>query len=267
MKILCTTDFSDHAQVALEYAVNLANSLNAEIHILSVFQVPKSSTSFVSMDELVRKNNEEDMANLVAGLGPLVSNDRLPITKVIKGSTVSTILNYVQNYGINLLVMGTQGSNSLRTILFGSTTRAVAKKTTVPVLAIPESLQYKLTSNKMVLALDGKPIGSEAMFAVPVELAKTLKLKIDILHIAEEEQIIPFDPSISIFLEDTIGEVHIKSDTNAVAAIKKYAETSDVGMLLMIRRDKSFLEGLLTVGDTSAELAQTSVPLMILPEK
>ena len=266
MKILCPTDFSAHSQVALEYAINLANTLDAEIHILSVFQVPKSSTSFVSLDEVIRKNNEEDMSKLIAGLGPLIKDDNLPISKVVKGATVKSILQYTDRNNIDLVVMGTQGSNSLRTVLFGSTTRAVAKSISTPVLAIPESLQYKLTNNRVILALDSKEIGGKDVVAVPVAIAKKLDLKIDIVHIQKHEEIIPFDPSISIFLEDTIGEVHIKPGGNAVAAIKEYAEDSNVGMLIMIRRAKSFFEKLLTVGDTSAELAQTNVPLMILPE-
>lgn len=50
MKILCPTDFSDHASIALEYAMNLANTLGAEMHILAAFQVNKSSTSLISIE-------------------------------------------------------------------------------------------------------------------------------------------------------------------------------------------------------------------------
>jgi len=266
MKILCPTDFSAHAQVALEYAMHLANALDAEVHILSVFQVRKSSASFVYMDDLIRKATVEDMDKLMAGLGPLITEDNLPIATVQRGATVDTILDYSIRHHIDLVVMGTQGGNSLRTTLFGSTTRAVAKKTTIPLLAIPESAPYKLTSSKLLLALDDKAIDNESIFAVPLKIGTALDLSIDILHVQQKEQVIPFDPSISIFLQDTLGDVHLKTGTDPVLVIKAFAERENVGILLMIRRDKSFLEALLTVGDTSAELTKTKVPLMILPE-
>lgn len=266
MKILCPTDFSEHSAIALEYAMNLAKSLDSELHILSVFQVPKSSTSFVSMEDVIRRNHEEDMQKLISGLGALVDNDNLPVTRVAKGDTVSTTLRYADQKQIDLIVMGTQGGNSLRTILFGSTTKKLAGKSPIPILAIPETVRYRLTSNRIVLALDNKALDNEHTFAVPVRIAKALSLKIDVLHVGDEEDITPFDPFVSAYLEGLMGDVALESGQDTIAVIKHYVESNDVGMLMMIRRDKSFLQRILTVGNTDAELAKTNVPLMILPE-
>jgi len=266
MKILCPTDFSDHSTFALEYAMNLANTLDAELHILSVFQVRNSSSSFMSIDDAVRKGHEEDMQQLLAGLGPLISTDRPPITKVMKGYTVNSILRYAHHFGIDLIVMGTQGGNSLRTTLFGSTTKKLASKSAIPILAIPETVKHKLTSNSLLLALDDKELNDEEVFKIPLSIAKKLSLNIDILHIESKDEMIPFDPSISIYLDGVIGEVDIVKSKDTITAIKEYAENRNVGMLMMISREKSFLQKLLTIGNTSAELSKTNIPLMILPE-
>jgi len=266
MKILCPTDFSDHSSIALEYAMNLANSLGAELHVLAVFQVPKSSTSFVSMEEVIRQNHEEDMVKLIAGLGTLVNKDNLPVTMVSKGSTVSTILRYADQKEMDFIVMGTQGGNSLRTILFGSTTKKLAQKSPIPILAIPETVKHRLSTNRVVLALDNKMLEKEEVFSVPLSIAKALSLKIDILHVGDEEDITPFDPFISAYLGNYMGGVALESGKDTITVIKQYAEENNVGMIMMIRRDKTFLQKLLTIGNTDAELAKTNVPLMILPE-
>jgi nucleotide-binding universal stress UspA family protein len=266
MKILCPTDFSDHSSIALEYAMNLANELDAEIHILAVYQVNKGSSNFVSMDDIVRENHEEDMQKLIAGLGSLVKEDNLPITKLMKGSTVTSILKYAKHFEIDLIVMGTQGGNSLRTILLGSTTKKLAAKTPIPILAIPETVKHKLTNNKIVLALDNKVLDSEDVFKVPMMFARFLSQKIDILHVEDKDEMIPFDPFISEYLGDVMGEVIIEKGEDIITTIKKYAEEQNIGMLIMVRRDKSFLQKLLTVGNTAAELAKTNIPLMVLPE-
>lgn len=266
MKILCPTDFSAHSKVALEYAMNLANTIDAEVHVLSVFQVNKSASSMISLDDVIRQNHEEDMLKLVSGLGQLVKKDRLPMSKIMKGNTVSCITRYVKHYDIDLVIMGTQGGNSMRTILFGSTTKKLASKIDIPVLAIPETVQHKLTSNKIVLALDDKPIEKEDLFKVPLEIAASLALNIDILHIQKEEEVIPFDPSIAFLLGNCLGGAYVEQGNDPVQTIKDFVENRNIGMLIMIRREKSFLQKLLTIGNTSAELAKTNIPLMVIPE-
>ena len=266
MKILCPTDFSKHSKVALEYAVNLTNAIGAELHILGVYQVPKKASSFINIDDTVRENNEEDMKHLLAAIVPLMKSDNLPISHVHRGETVNTILKYAEKKEIDLIVMGTQGSNSLRTLLFGSVTRKVAAKSPIPILAIPEEVSNRLTSNKILLTIDDKSLEQESMFAVPKDLATTLNQKIDVLHISQNKDEFPFDPSIGLYLGDTLGEILLKEGKDPVSEIKEYAEHHDIGLLIMVRREKSFFQRLLTVGNTSEEIARTNIPLMILPD-
>jgi len=266
MKLLCPIDFSSHSIIALEYAINLAYTLDAEVHILTVYKANKSSTSFGSMDELIRKNHEEDMSAIINGLGSLIRKDNIPITRVAKGHTVSTILRYTKQKEIDLIVMGTQGGNSLRTTLFGSTTKKLGEKTTVPILAIPESVKHSLSNNRLVLALDNKILDNESLFKIPLLIAKSVDQKIDILHVKDKGEMIPFDPYVSAYLSNAMGEVHLIESDDTIAGIKAYADENNIGMLMMIRREKSFLQKLLLVGNTSAELAKTSIPLLILPE-
>ncbi|MBT8219780.1 MAG: universal stress protein [Bacteroidia bacterium] len=266
MRILCPTDLSHHSKIALEYAIHLANEFKAELHIITAFEVIKRTGSLIDLEETVRKNTEEDLSQLIAGVSPLVTSDIMPVTKVVNGQAVDAILNYAKVHDIDLVVMGTQGKNSLRKLLFGSVTRKMSQKSPIPVLAIPEQIAHKLTSNKLLLALDGKVIDKENIFDIPKTIANHLGLKIDIIHISEKEEEIPFDPFITAYLGDLIGEVIIKEGKDIVLEIKRYVEDHNVGMIIMIKRDKGFFKRLLTVGYSSEELARTNIPLMILPE-
>lgn len=258
---------SAHSIIALEYAVNLCNDLDAELHIITAYNVPSKASSFVSIEDHIKKNTEEDLEKVLAGIAPLIKNDRLPHTKIYRANAVTAILKYSEANDIDLVVMGTQGDNSLRTILFGSVTKKVAAKSNVPILAIPEEIKDKLHSNKMLLALDNKILEHESTFAVPKAIANTLGLKIDILHVTNDKEDFPFDPYISAYLGDTLGEVYVREGNDPVALIKKYAEHHNIGMLIMIRREKSFFTNLFTVGNTAQEVAKTNTPLLILSDK
>lgn len=266
MKILCPTDLSDHSLTALQYAVNLCNDLDAELHIVTAYQVPKKSSSFISIDEQIKQNTQEDLNKVIAGITPMIKNDRLPHSHIFRSNAVSCIVNYSEANDIDLIIMGTQGDNSLRTLLFGSVTKKVAAKTNIPILAIPEAVKDRLQSNKILMAIDDKVLDNEDTFKIPKLLATNLGLKIDILHIAQNGEDCPFDPFISKYLGDAIGEINVKSGTDPVKEIKNYAEKHNIGMLIMIRREKSFFSKLFKVGNTAEEIAKTNIPLMILPE-
>lgn len=266
MKILCPTDMSPHSVVALEYAVNLCNDLDAELHVICAYSVSSKTSSFVSIADKIKQNTQEDLDKLLAGITPLIKNDRLPHAKIYRAKAVTAILKYSEANDIDLVVMGTQGDNSLRTILFGSVTKKVAAKSKIPVLAIPEVVKDKLHSNKILMALDNKILENEKTFAVPKTIAERLGLKIDILHVTNNKKDFPFDPYISAYLGDTIGEVYIREGNDPVKLIKRYAEFHNIGMLIMIRRKKSYFEKLFTVGNTAEEIAKTNTPLLILSE-
>jgi len=266
MKILCPTDMSEHSVTALQYAVNLCNDLDAELHIITAYQVPTKSSSFVSIEEQIKNNTTEDLDKVIAGITPLIKNDRIPHTHIYRGNAVPTILHYSEANNIDMIVMGTQGDNSLRTLLFGSVTKKVAAKAKIPLLAVPQVVKERLQSNKILMALDNKVLEHESTFRVPKMLATTLGLKVDILHVAKEEEDFPFDPFISTYMGDTIGEVYIRNGQDPVKKIKQYVEENNVGLLIMIRREKSFFNKLFKVGNTAEEIAKTNIPLMILPD-
>lgn len=267
MKILCPTDFSKHSITALEYAVNLANELNAEIHILAIYQVPTRSSSFIAVDDIVHKNNEEDMEKLIAGLGPLIKEDNLPITRVVKGDTVNLILKYTEKFEMDLIVMGTQGKNSIKTLLFGSVTNKVAQRSNVPVLAIPRSVAHSLSNNNLLLALDGKNNYNKTNLAIPIKLAELLNIKIDLIHVHEnDEEDLEITDELRKTLHDSMGKLYNIVGDDAVLGIKHFVEGQDTSILIMVRREKSFIKKLFTQGNTSAEIAETNIPMLILSE-
>lgn len=266
MKILCPTDMSPHSVTALKYAVNLCNDLDAELHIISAYKVPSPSSSFKSLEGEIKKTCDEDLAKVVAGILPLIKNDRIPFSRTFRGNPVQTILRYANLNDIDLIVMGTQGDNSMRTLLFGSVTKKVAASSKVPALAIPEAVKDQLQSNRILMALDNKVLDNEVTFRVPRGLASRLGLKIDILHIASEDEDFPIDPYISAYLGDTMGDVYVKPGKDPVKEIKKYAEENNVGMLIMLRRERSFISKIFKTGNTAEEIAKTNIPLLILPE-
>lgn len=265
MNILCPTDFSEHSQIAMEFAANLAHDLTATLHVITVFQQQNEASYFGRLGDLMEEKQLTNLEALAAHVSPIVKGHS-PILHVYQGNEVDVILAYAKEQNIDLIVMGTQGDNSLPNLLFGSVTKKVAAKSKVPILAIPETIKHKLSSNKMLMCLDNKLLENDTIFPIVRLLADTYEQKIDVLHVMEKDALLPFDPYISAYLGEHMGEVTVKEGDDPVVEIKHFAEQHNVGLIIMIRRAKGFFTKLLTVGNTAEEIARTNIPLLILPD-
>ena len=138
-KILCAVDFSEISSKVADYAQTLAKSLGASVKVLYVapslsqyvgFHVPPTSIeTFVgeivtgaekTMDVFVQENFTEIDAE----------------PKVVSGYASDEILNFVEQEGVDLIVMGTHGRKGIDRVLFGSVAEKVVKGANVPVLTI-----------------------------------------------------------------------------------------------------------------------------------
>lgn len=266
LRILCPTDFSDHAKLAMQHAVMMGNTLNAEMHFITSFVDRRATGAMKSMSRAIRENHEREMKYLTAGLQQLITTDHVAKYEVLEGSTVSSINIYVKNHQIDLVVMGTQGANSIENVLFGSTTVKLLSQITVPVLAVPAGLRYGPGDPKYVLALDNQIVDENPFFKVLKGLSKATGRKIEILHIEKEQEDIPFDPFIASHLGDAMGEVVLIKGNDPLDEIHKYTKENNVEMLMMIKRTHGLIQSIFVKDHTSLELAKATIPLLIIPE-
>ncbi|MFB6204210.1 MAG: universal stress protein [Candidatus Nanohaloarchaea archaeon] len=134
-KILLPTDGSEGAEKAFKHAKELADKYGAELHILYVADIRIESVSdFVSnisgaLEEAGRETTEE-LEEKAADQGINA------ITVVRKGTPHSEINDYVQEEGIDMVVMGTHGRTGIDRMLLGSTTEKIVRTSEVPVLTV-----------------------------------------------------------------------------------------------------------------------------------
>lgn len=142
-RILCPTDFSQNAELALEYACYIAGQNHSELHLLHVLPDITAAMSlygdlvFVMPDEWVStmdKHSNEQLATL-----PQHKPDAMGdvIRRTSQGETATEIVNYANDNNIDLIVMGTHGKSNLAHILMGDTADKVLRKAHCPVMAIP----------------------------------------------------------------------------------------------------------------------------------
>lgn len=137
--ILVPTDLSEGAEVALDYACELAAKLDATVNILHVIGVPAlgvpelgvAVTSTV-IDQLISENQKAVDALADARRGRVKIGDVLLRT----GDARDVIDETAKEFGIDLIVMGTHGRRGLRRALLGSVAETVVRSAPCPVLTV-----------------------------------------------------------------------------------------------------------------------------------
>ncbi|HNU15955.1 MAG TPA: universal stress protein, partial [Chitinophagaceae bacterium] len=149
-KILHPTDFSENASIALQFAFNLSEKLNAELVILHIAELPtimNSSASAASFTEM----EEEKKASIIGQLKKYTtdcfkdidSSSKILFEAKLNSSTVTGIVEAIIEADADLVVIGTKGQSKLKEVIMGSTAKGLVAKAPCPVLTIPENALFK----------------------------------------------------------------------------------------------------------------------------
>ncbi len=142
VKVLIPTDFSVQGEYAYIMVKNLSDKLDMEIMFLHVLSAPDT----VSMNaqgqietcgeidvDFIEK--QRDMAirkleDLKSAIGDHINTD------LVVGKTTSGIVQYAENNGYDMIVMGTKGASGITERVVGSEAQIIARKSSVPVLSL-----------------------------------------------------------------------------------------------------------------------------------
>ncbi|MBI2324831.1 MAG: universal stress protein [Chloroflexi bacterium] len=189
MRILLATDGSPRAQVALELL--LALPLRPTDHV-TVLAVPVHSYAGVGMEgtgvyfaEICEE--ETNAARRVAQEAwEVISAKGLAATaRVQEGPAPRTIIEIARAEGVGLIVMGSRGRGFVAGALLGSTARAVARHSPIPVLVARERRHVPV---RILIATDGS---EDAQMAIRTFAALPLPpaLEVTLLNVLPERSL------------------------------------------------------------------------------
>ena len=145
-RILVPTDFSEPADQALDYALQLAAALNATVSIAHVLDDPFERTlyseQYVPMPDAVR---EEILSYVRERLAARVARSgRHDVTsEILSGPPAQAIVNRARD--ADLIVMGTHGRHGMAHLLMGSVAERVVRSAPCPVLTVRDTSTDRVT--------------------------------------------------------------------------------------------------------------------------
>ena len=138
--VLIPTDGSDPVKPAVEMALNLAETHDATLHILYIVDQPTSVSGmgegFSGLDDLLDALEKRGQEATTVIVEQATERDIETTAAVRHGNPHDDILNYAEDNGIDVIVMGTHGRTGVKRALLGSVTESVIRHSDIPVLTV-----------------------------------------------------------------------------------------------------------------------------------
>ena len=274
--ILFPTDFSEAADTAFIYALRFADSFDAELIVLHVYDLPIVETpptpeSTQEIFDIVEMNQFESFREQLPELHKIAERKKLGHIRMrnilLYGDLVYNINKVCKEEEIDMVVMGTRGATGFKETFLGSSTASVMTNATVPVLGVPIEAEYHGIKN-IAFTTQYKDKDNHSLRRT-LEIARKFNAETHCLYIKNDDDPADLEERINewkIFYKDErVNFFNIDGD-HIEQTILDFIDNQRVDMLVMRTHKRGFFEGLFHRSLTKKLAYHTKVPLLVFHE-
>ncbi len=256
-KILVPTDFSEQANNAVDLASKLAQKMDAEVILLHVVEDNSVTSVHVTgeidlpdmQDRLfVLKLIEKAKTNLADAVAKYSD---VNIKKEIRiGNAYHNIKDIITGHDVDLVVMGTKGTNTLTEVLMGSNAEKVVRHAACPVLTLKQGAEDAEFKN--IVFATGLNDQDNSCTQVVRDFQTIFNAKIHVVRINTPNNFEPDHQSVPALEEyaEKCGfsdyDIHVFNDVSEEDGIMHFADGIKADMIAMATHGRTGFAHLLT---------------------
>jgi len=269
--ILIATDFSDAANNAAIYGVELADTLNAKVILFSAcHQIPVlvEAPAVITWQEI----EQEVQQQLTNEARTLSARHNTPVTTCCKtGAAARAILEAVKENKVDLVITGMKKSGKQYRRIMGSTVTELIGKMQVPMLVVPEDVRYSYIANiALANESDIAPDTDRHILYALRRIAERFHSKLYLVRVAKnrfaeayEMMRRPFQLSRMMYTLDPIFTCIEGKDVTQ--ALTEFVDQYNIQMLAVLPHKYSMFQRWFLKSTSRALAFESEVPLLILP--
>lgn len=274
-KILFPTDFSETANNAFLYALSLAESQDAIVYVLHVYELPiinggLSAGLIQNVYDTVKLGQFDNFKDNIPQLRKIAEDHGLghiPMKFILEeGNLLYILRETISEEAIDFIVMGTTGNTGLEKLIFGSNTINAITSLKVPILSVPNHIEFKGIKN-LGFTTTFNEMDKEALYYL-CEVALRHQAKIQCLHVTKdgnynEKALKEWENEF----KDEPVNFHIRINVEPADAVLDFIEDEKLDVLTVVSRNKGFFDKLFSPGFTKKIASKNKVPLFVFHEK
>jgi nucleotide-binding universal stress UspA family protein len=271
--LIVPTDFSPVSLNAVNYAAEMAMSIDASLILLNVYQIPVTFTEVpvvnISIEEL-KRISEERIEELKKGLEHVTSGKLKIYGESRLGEVTDEIESFSKKINPFAIIMGTKGATGIERLFLGSNTLTAIRHITFPVIVVPPGAVFS-GIKKLGFACDLNEVvettPSDQIHAVcNIFNAKLFVLNVDY----NNRHFKPDTPEESILLHTMLEDLNpvyqYIEDPDVAEGINRFAETQGINMIITIPKKHKLLSGLFQKSHTRDLVFHAHIPIMCIHE-
>ncbi len=257
--ILVPIGSSENSANTLQYAIDFASEINANIFVLRAYNVLSKAGTIIDVNAILERESNLYMRSIINSIDRKGKDIQLISAK---GNVVDSIASVQKEIGIDLIVMGPKSNSIKEEVFLGNTSGSVVKQSDIPVLIVPESYAYREV-NSILTAFKSGII--------------TKKNALDPLHFIKNK----FNPVINLLLvktpgyrdEDLVLDASLETVKSSLAitenattfqGVLEHFQSNNPDMLCVFRRKRGFFKKLWEKNTILKKEFHCSVPLLVL---
>jgi len=273
--ILLATDFSPHAEVAKQVAIQLAKQDEQQLWALTVLEpleeplaglsAPPTVSSQVWQAKLSGEERvlEQAQASQLAMDVAEIEAAGIRVTRLVReGDPDKEIVAAAKEIGADLIVIGSHSKRTLWEVILGSVTEKVAKQAPCPVMIVSHRPPHPGTTLKHILLATDFSSHAEIAFQAGLKLANEDGQQLWLLTVLEPGEEIPMPPGFIVNAPDVAVqelEAELRADVEAkvnqgLDKLVARALEADVRTVKMVRHGHAAKEIAKTALDMDADL-------------
>ncbi len=276
--LVVPTDFSSVSVNALNYAVDMAQAINARIVLLHVYNVPVAFTdapvspvTVVSVEE-VKRTAEERLEEIKKNLITVTSGQMEIFTEARLGDTIDELEQLCKSVEPLAIVMGSHGTTGLERIIMGSTTQSAVRQLKCPVIVIPPGTTYH-GIKRIGLACDFDNI----VQSTPVEYIKNIVREFGadlyVLNVKDKnsaESDVTESTMDTAYLDAVLEEIRPAyvqlTGKDVVEGINGFAEHNNLDLVMVIPKKHRFIDTLFHKSKSRELITHSHIPIVSIHE-
>lgn len=272
MHIIIPTNGSEAAANALRFALALRSGHSTKFTLMQSFDLPMSVDVPIDnfeAEETLREGLDAMLKAKCDKLSADYHNEPFHFDhEVVAGGLIPAIELMVENNHIDLVLMGTEGSDSALADLVGTNAADVVGNLNLPILVVPKEAAY-CGIRQAILATDNLPLANRAMLAPLLQIVEQQKAEVLVLNVLDVGKLSTVSEAVEGLKTDhALSHVnhtfHFTQGTDKGAAIIDWARGRGAELLTCVPHQRGFWQSLFHHSISRELVMHAPMPVLVL---
>lgn len=258
--ILVPVGSSDNSASNLQYAIDLAKEINANVYVVSVFKVFSKAGGLSKVNTILKEESEKRLEKILS----LVDKKGVSVTAhPIKGEVLEGISRINRQIPIDLMVLAPRSNSMKDEVYLGKTSGKLLKRTNIPILVVPEGAKFKAPKT-MLMAFKNGTFEEDSLLKAVRQFKDYFGTEVNVLHVESPDTTEAMKTVTENLKELQSSYTKVEAATTFQGVIE-YFQHYNPDMLCVVRRKRGFFKKLWEKNEIHKREFHTSKPLLVLP--